>query len=148
MSSRGRCLVIEDNEDIAGLLNLILTGTGFDVTVEGTGIGALQAAESMDLSLVTLDMGLPDMDGRDVAPALRVLTRAPILMITAYAGTDDELDGIASGATAYLTKPFRPVDLRAIVGRLCPETSGPDQDLITGGLLVPPLHDLTNPSLP
>lgn len=121
MASRGKCLVIEDDEDISSLIGVILTAQGFDVHFAETGAEALLAASGPALSLITLDVGLPDMDGRDVARRLRDLTTAPILMITAYAQADDALNGIASGASAYLIKPFRPTQLRAIVQKLCPD---------------------------
>ncbi|WP_458107722.1 response regulator [Arthrobacter sp. R3-55] len=110
MTSRGRCLVIEDDEDIAGLIEVLLTTAGFDVRVEATGTEGLLAAASVELKLITLDLGLPDMDGREVAGLLRDVTKAPILMITAFAATGDELDGFSAGASAYLPKPFRPAN--------------------------------------
>ncbi|NQD90086.1 response regulator transcription factor, partial [Paenarthrobacter sp. CM16] len=77
-------------------------------------------ATSVELTLITLDLGLPDMDGREVAGLLRAVTNAPILMITAFAAVGDELDGLAAGASAYLPKPFRPAQLRDLVDQLCP----------------------------
>lgn len=120
MSSRGICLVIEDDPDIAGLLETILTGMGFEVRVEETGTDGILSAAGLELVLITLDVGLPDRDGREVARRLRGLSDAPILMITAFAQPGDELDGMAAGASAYLTKPFRPAQLRAKVLDLCP----------------------------
>lgn len=87
---------------------------------EATGTAGLLAAETLDLDLITLDLGLPDLNGLDVAHKLRSVSEAPILMITAWAEPGDELNGVASGADAYLTKPFRPHLLRELVRRLCP----------------------------
>lgn len=126
MSSYGVCLVIEDDEDIGGLLEVILAASGFEVRVEETGRGGLSAAADLELALITLDLGLPDLDGRDVARKLREISDAPILMITAHTHPGDELDGMASGASAYLTKPFRPAQLRTLVQELCPH---PPQDV-------------------
>ncbi|WP_369745654.1 response regulator transcription factor [Paenarthrobacter sp. AMU7] len=123
MTSRGICLAIEDDEDISGLLEVILTAAGFDVRAEETGATGLLAADDLDLALITLDLGLPDMDGRDVARKLREVTGAPILMITAHTQPGDELEGMAAGASAYLAKPFRPAQLRALVQELCPQSS-------------------------
>jgi two-component system OmpR family response regulator len=120
MTSRGACLVIEDDPDIGGLLETIISGMGFDVRLEQTGTESLLAATS-DLALITLDLGLPDMDGREVAQILRRISNVPILMITAHAQPRDELEGMAAGANAYLPKPFRPAQLRTIVQKLCPE---------------------------
>lgn len=62
----------------------------------------------MDLALITLDPGLSDLIGLDVARGLRALSKAPILMITAWAEPGEEIDGMAAGADAYLAKPVRP----------------------------------------
>lgn len=121
MSSRGTCLVIEDDEDIAGLLEVILSNAGFTVQVEKTGTGGLKAAATLDdLALITLDLGLPDLNGIEVAQQLRPFTNAPILVITAFTVPADELSAMAAGASAFILKPFRPADLRAAVDRLCP----------------------------
>lgn len=130
MTTRGTCLVIEDDPDIGGLIEIIISGMGFDVTVVESGAQGLLAATST-FDLITLDLGLPDIDGREVARELRKFSITPILMITAHAQPMDELEGMASGANAYLPKPFRPAQLRAIVQQLCPAhlsahtTSGP-----------------------
>jgi len=114
------CLVIEDDQDIRDLLSTILTGMGFNVHAAATGTAGLLAAGTLGLDLITLDLGLPDLNGLDVAHRLRSLSNAPIIMITAWAEPGDELNGVASGADAYLTKPFRPHQLRELVQRLCP----------------------------
>lgn len=127
--ARGLCLVIEDDEDIRDLLTLILVQDGFEVHAVETGTEGLRfAAGATDLALVTLDLGLPDMDGRDVARRLRILSSAPVLMITAFAESNDELDGMAAGASAYLVKPFRPAQLRALVREYCPQRLGTGGD--------------------
>lgn len=105
-------LVIEDDQDIR---NLIST-----VHAEATGTAGLRAAGALDLDLITLDLGLPDLNGPDVAHHLRALSQASILMITAWAGLGDELNGVASGADADLTKPFRPHLLRELIQQPCP----------------------------
>ncbi|MET4901612.1 response regulator [Paenarthrobacter sp. CC6] len=120
MSTRGACLVIEDDADIQGLISLILSAEGFEVHTEETGTAGLLAASQRQLALITLDIGLPDIDGREIARQLRTVSSAPLLMITAFAETADELAGMAAGASAYLAKPFRPAQLRALVTEFCP----------------------------
>jgi DNA-binding response OmpR family regulator len=122
MNSR-HCLVIEDDQDIRDLLCIILTGMGFVVHAERTGTAGLRAAVTLDLALITLDLGLPDINGLDVARQIRAYSKAPILIISAWAEPGDELNGVASGADAYLTKPFGPHMLRELVQRLCPSES-------------------------
>ncbi|MFB9857200.1 response regulator transcription factor [Paenarthrobacter aurescens] len=68
VGSRGLCLVIEDNPDIRDLIGLILTNAGFDVHSAEGGADGFRAAAVLQPVLITLDVGLPDMDGRDVAP--------------------------------------------------------------------------------
>ncbi|GAB12585.1 putative two-component response regulator [Arthrobacter globiformis NBRC 12137] len=85
-----------------------------------TGAEGIAAAADPAISLITLDMGLPDMDGHVVARAMRAQNNAPLLFLTARAENDDVLAGMASGAAAYLTKPFRPKELAQKASELCP----------------------------
>ena len=121
MEKRRICLVIEDNDDIRGLIGMVLRRAGFEVRSAATGAEGIAAAADPAVSLVTLDLGLPDMDGHVVARAVRALSSAPLLFITARAEDDDLLAGMASGAAAYLTKPFRAQDLRDAAAHLCPD---------------------------
>ncbi|MET4097670.1 response regulator [Arthrobacter sp. UYCu712] len=123
MNSRGICLVIENDRDIRELLVLILSAMGFEVRAATTGAAGIRAARALDPPLITLNLGLPDISGHDVARSLRKYSNEPIIMITGRARAGDELDGMAAGATAYLTKPFRPAQLRAMVQELCPPPS-------------------------
>ena len=118
--SRGTCLVIENDEDIAGLITMILNKQGFDVHAVRTGAAALRRARRRNPALVIVDAILPDTDGMNIVRDLRNVTQAPLLMLTARAAADDELSGLAAGASIYLTKPFRIHDLRTAVNELCP----------------------------
>ncbi|MEV7606136.1 response regulator [Paenarthrobacter sp. NPDC089322] len=120
MASRRRCLVIEDDPDVGGLIEAILTQAGFDVYLRGSDEDGLSEAMVPELALITVDVGLPDMSGWEVALRLRDLTDAPILMITARLTEMDDLDAMAAGVSAFLAKPFRPTQLRALVQQLCP----------------------------
>jgi two-component system OmpR family response regulator len=121
MGKRRMCLVIEDNDDIRGLIGMVLARAGFEVRSVATGAEGIAAAADPAVALVTLDLGLPDMDGHVVARAVRALSSAPLLFITARAEDDDLLAGMASGAAAYLTKPFRAQELRDVANHLCPD---------------------------
>ena len=114
MEEQQVCLVIEDDSDIRGLITAVLTRAGFKVLAVGSGAEgkAAAAAAGATLSLITLDLGLPDIDGRDLSLELRKLSPAPLLFLTARAEDDDVLAGLAAGAAAYLTKPFLPSILR------------------------------------
>ncbi|MDQ0767657.1 two-component system OmpR family response regulator [Pseudarthrobacter defluvii] len=120
MEQQRVCLVVEDDDDIRGLISVILSRAGFDVLPVGTGAEAIAAAADPPIALVTLDLGLPDMDGHVVARAIRALSTAPLLFLTARSEQDDVLAGMASGAAGYLTKPFRPGELKELAGQLCP----------------------------
>ncbi|MFJ6374526.1 response regulator transcription factor [Pseudarthrobacter oxydans] len=114
MEEQQVCLVIEDDSDIRGLITAVLSRAGFKVLAVGSGAEgkAAVAAAGATLSLITLDLGLPDIDGRDLSLELRKLSPAPLLFLTARAEDDDVLAGLAAGAAAYLTKPFLPSTLR------------------------------------
>ncbi|WP_411374376.1 response regulator transcription factor [Arthrobacter sp. MPF02] len=90
---------------------------------ESTGAEAIAAAADPAITLVTLDLGLPDMDGHVVARAIRALSKAPLLFLTARSEDDDLLAGMASGAAAYLTKPFHPKELQDLAVQLTPAVS-------------------------
>jgi len=120
MEQQRTCLVVEDNDDIRGLISVVLSRAGFVVKAVGTGAEGIAAAADPAIVLVTLDLGLPDMDGHVVARAIRARTSAPLLFLTARSESDDVLAGMASGAAAYLTKPFHPPELKALAEQLCP----------------------------
>ncbi|SLK14410.1 response regulator transcription factor [Arthrobacter sp. P2b] len=120
MENKRVCLVVEDDNDIRGLISVVLQRAGFEVKAVSTGAEGIAAAADPAVALVTLDLGLPDMDGHVVARAIRALSKAPQLFLTARSEEDDVLAGMASGAAAYLTKPFRPKELRELALQLCP----------------------------
>ncbi|MDR6505076.1 response regulator [Arthrobacter oryzae] len=115
------CVVIEEDPDIRSLLSLALSRAGFKVTTESTGAaGVSTVAGDSDLELVTVDVALHDLQGNDVLHALRGVSQAPILVISARAEPVDRLTALESGASAYLTKPFRLRDLQDLVHTLAP----------------------------
>ena len=120
MEQQRVCLVIEDDADIRGLITAVLSRAGFEVWAVGTGAEGIAAAADPAISLVTLDLGLPDMDGHVVARAIRALSGAPLLFLSARSEEDDILAGMASGAAIYLTKPFHPRELKELALQLCP----------------------------
>ena len=117
--SRGAVLVVENDEDIAGLITMILTQEGFEVCAVSTGAAALREVPELNPVLVTLEAILPDTDGLNIVRELRKVTQAPLLMVTGRASVADELNGLAAGASVYLTKPFRINDFRSAANELC-----------------------------
>ncbi len=113
-------LIVEDDDDIRGLLEIILGQMGFEVTSVATGAAGLENARSSPPDLVTLDLGLPDMDGVDVLARLRTFHDGTVVVVSSRSGDEDRARAVDSGATAYLHKPFRPAafkqDLVNILG--------------------------------
>ncbi|QCP00569.1 response regulator transcription factor [Arthrobacter sp. 24S4-2] len=111
-------LVIEDDHDIRELVRVVLVQAGFDVQVASSGSAGVLAAKELNPAVITLDLGLPDIDGFEVARQIRQFSDAYIVMLTARAEELDTLIGLESGADDYLTKPFRPRELRARVAAM------------------------------
>jgi DNA-binding response OmpR family regulator len=108
-----RILMIDDDARLAGMVSDYLGGTGFRLTIAGTGREgeALLKRESFDA--VILDLMLPDADGLDLCRRLRGTTDVPILMLTARGEPMDRVVGLEVGADDYLAKPFEPRELQA-----------------------------------
>jgi DNA-binding response OmpR family regulator len=108
-------LVVDDEPRIVQLVRDYLEHGGFTVLVASDGAGALRTARTGRPDLVVLDLGLPGLDGLDVARALRRDGEVPIIMLTARTEETDKLVGLELGADDYLTKPFSPKELVARV---------------------------------
>ena len=119
-------LVVEDDRQIAQIARDYLQHAGFAVITTGEGVDALALARERRPDLVVLDLGLPRLDGLDVARRLRREGRVPIIMLTARVEESDRLTGLDVGADDYITKPFSPRELvarvRAVLRRAEPET--------------------------
>lgn len=111
-------LVIEDDQDIRELVRTVLTQAGFEVAVASSGHQGVMAAKALKPDVITLDLGLPDIDGFEVSRRIREFSDAYIVMLTARADEPDTLIGLESGADDYLTKPFRPRELRARIAAM------------------------------
>jgi len=120
-----RIVLVEDDPTISEPLTRALGREGYEVEWHGTGQGGVGAAASADL--IILDLGLPDIDGVDVARRVRDrgLT-VPILMLTARADEVDLVVGLDAGADDYVTKPFRLAELLARVRALLRRRTGMD----------------------
>jgi DNA-binding response OmpR family regulator len=108
-------LVVDDEPRIVQLVRDYLEHGGFTVLVASNGAAALRTARTGRPDLVILDLGLPGLDGLDVARALRRDGEVPIIMLTARTEESDKLVGLELGADDYLTKPFSPKELVARV---------------------------------
>ena len=119
-----RILVVEDDMQIARNLRDYLEVAGFDVTAVGDGSAALASIRGDRPDLLVLDLGLPGMDGLDVARELRRTSSVPIVMLTARGEESDRIVGLELGADDYLVKPFSPKELVARVRAVLRRTSG------------------------
>ena len=109
-------LLVEDDRGLAVSLIDGLTDAGYDVVHTPTGRDALQTEQTRHVDAVLLDLGLPDIDGRDVCRALRSRPSAvPIIMLTARSEEFDRVLGLELGADDYVTKPF---SMRELVARI------------------------------
>ena len=107
-------LVVEDEKDIAELVEYHLRQSGFPVIVASDGASALERVKKSNPTLIILDLMLPDMDGKDICRTLKSdpHTRGiPVLMLTARAEEIDRIVGFELGADDYVTKPFSPREL-------------------------------------
>jgi CheY-like chemotaxis protein len=115
---RRRLLLVEDNDDLSGLLLEILLGWGFDVDVAGSASSALAKAAVRPPDVALIDIGLPDRDGSEVARALR-RSLPPHVFLIAMSGYGQRQDGaraLAAGFDEYLVKPLNMVRLRRLLG--------------------------------
>ena len=118
MSGRPRVLVVEDDADIAGVLRRSLDKEGYDVRVAGDGEAALEQSGVFEPDAVVLDLGLPKLDGMEVARRMRAEGDVPILMLTARDALDARVEGLDAGADDYLVKPFERDELLARIRAL------------------------------
>jgi DNA-binding response OmpR family regulator len=120
-------LVVEDDTEIAGVLRRSLRLEGYEVKLAEDGLSALEESSVFEPDAVVLDLGLPKLDGVEVARRLRDGGDVPILMLTARDSLDDRVTGLDSGADDYLVKPFEREELlarlRALLRRRPPRGS-------------------------
>jgi len=130
-------LVVDDERQIAQIARDYLEHAGFTVVTAADGRDALARARADRPDLVVLDLGLPSVDGLDVAKTLRRESDVPIIMLTARVEESDRLIGLAVGADDYVTKPFRPRELVARVQAVLRRAhSGAGADVVRIGDLV------------
>ena len=117
-------LIVEDDRNIAELLQMYLEKEGYAVTVANDGGQGLAKYRSIKPDLVLLDVMMPVMDGWAVCKAIRAEAQTPIIMLTAKGETDDKVAGLKSGADDYVTKPFEMKEVLARIEAVLRRTSG------------------------
>jgi two-component system, OmpR family, response regulator len=114
-----RCaVVIEDDADTASLLELALSSQGFDVAIATDGQQGVALVTALKPDLITLDVGLPGIDGLEVCRRIRPITDAYVVMVTSQADEIDRLIGLETGADDYLAKPISVRELKARVNAM------------------------------
>ena len=108
-------LVVEDDRNIAELLQMYLEKEGYAVTIAGDGGQGLAKFRAIKPDLVLLDVMMPVMDGWAVCKAIRADGQTPVIMLTAKGETDDKVAGLKSGADDYITKPF---EMKEVLARI------------------------------
>ena len=128
-------LVVDAEPKIVELARDYLEAAGFTVVSASDGSEALARARSEKPDLVVLDLGLPKIDGLDVARALRRDTSVPIVILSGRSDESDKLVGLELGADDYVTKPFSPKELvarvRAVLRRI--DRPSPASDVVRAG---------------
>ena len=141
-----RVLVVEDDEEIAQVLQRSLRMEGYEVKLAPDGVRGLEEAHAFLPDLIVLDLGLPRLDGVDVAKRLRDDgDEVPILMLTARDALESRVEGLDVGADDYLVKPFERQELlarmRALLRRRPPRGMAP---LRVGDLMLnPDTHEVS-----
>ena len=116
--SERRALVVEDDEDIRSLIEYTLQTQGFEVAAVDSGLAAVDAVRELDPDLVTLDLGLPGIDGIEACRRIREISDAYVVMITARDDEIDRLLGLETGADDFISKPFSARELKARVNAM------------------------------
>jgi two-component system response regulator TctD len=132
-----RILLVEDDPSLARGLSALLKAAGFSVDVAEDGETALELALSEPYALITLDIGLPELNGFEVLRRARARKlKTPVLILTARDAIDDRVRGLDLGADDYLLKPFEPSELEARVRALLRRSQGQATSVVTIGNLT------------
>lgn len=113
-----RVLIVEDDQQIAELIELYMKNDGYEIEIAGDGQEALQMLERTLPDLIILDIMMPKMDGLKFCKEVRKNNQVPILMVSAKVEDMDKIIGLMTGADDYMSKPFNPLELSARVKAL------------------------------
>ncbi|AIC93300.1 response regulator transcription factor [Shouchella lehensis] len=134
-------LIVDDDQDIANLINYSLKNEGFNTIMASNGVEAMKQLEQHPIDLIVLDVMMPEMNGLELCQTVRRSHSLPILMISAKSEGMDKITGIMTGADDYVIKPFNILELvvrvKALVRRAYYYHGAPKE----GGILE--LGDLT-----
>lgn len=118
---RGTVLVVDDVPDVTEMIELLLKHAGYDVSTAESAQDALHLARLNHYDLVISDIGMPDMNGYELAAALRELAaynKTPLIAVTGYSEYDDRGRAVRAGFNVHLTKPIEPTQLLTLMREL------------------------------
>jgi len=114
-----KILIVDDDQEIAELLEIYVKNEGYEPITAGDGKDALKKLRTNpDVGLVVLDIMMPEMNGTEVVKEIRKDNGVPILMLSAKSGAMDKIQGLITGADDYVTKPFNPLEVMARIKAL------------------------------
>lgn len=123
-------LIIEDEKSVSDILKAYLEKEGYGVFTTESGLEGIEIFRKEKISLVILDLMLPDIDGEEVCKILRRISDVYIFMLTAKSTLTDKIEGLNIGADEYLTKPLSPRELTARVNALFRRVNGNKDDIL------------------
>ena len=130
-------LVVDDEKEIADLVEIYLVSDGYKVFKANNALDGLEILEKEEIHLVLLDIMMPGMDGLEMCRKIRETNNIPIIMLSAKSTDLDKILGLGTGADDYVTKPFSPAELTARIDALYRRTGGGDP-VDTGEISQPP----------
>lgn len=113
--SAEKILVVDDEKELADLIELYLKNDGYEVYTYHNGADALACIEHENIDLAILDIMLPDIDGYTICKKIREHSFFPVIMLTAKVDDSSKIMGLTLGADDYITKPFNPLEVAARV---------------------------------
>jgi CheY-like chemotaxis protein len=116
-----RILIVDDVADVTEMIALFLKHAGFEVMTANSARNALRLSAENQFDLIISDIGMPEMNGYDLAESLRQkegYKETPMIAVTGYTEYDDRGRSIAAGFNAHLTKPINPAHLLTVIGEL------------------------------
>jgi len=115
MEDRPQILIVDDEKEIADLIEIHLANEGFKVCKAADGKQALKALQEQSIQLVILDIMMAGIDGLELCRRIRQHMNIPIIMLSAKSRDMDKIVGLSTGADDYLAKPFNVIELMARV---------------------------------
>lgn len=113
-----KILVVDDEKKMREFMSFFIKKDGYDVIEAKNGKDAVEIVRNQDISLVLLDLMMPEMDGFEACKKIRAFSSVPVIMITAVGGENEHINGYQIGVDDYITKPFKTNILMAKINRI------------------------------